>query len=80
MRPTRFNNHPEIIANFYLNCVAGLIGCPGKLRTKLWNRKWCNGSYEMYISTRCRSTQVWVISGETKDLGLVGILQKKQLL
>ena len=35
MRPTvtRLNNHPEIIANFYLNCVAGLIGCPVKLKT-----------------------------------------------
>ena len=30
---TRSNNHPEIIANFYLNCVAELGGCPVKLRT-----------------------------------------------
>ena len=29
---TRLNNHPEIIANFYLNCVAGPEGCPVKLR------------------------------------------------
>ena len=27
------NNHPEIIANVYLNCVAGLESCPVKLRT-----------------------------------------------
>ena len=27
------NNHPEIIANFYLNCVADLGGCPVKLRS-----------------------------------------------
>ena len=34
MRPTvtRLNNHPEIIANFYLNCVAGPEGSPVKLR------------------------------------------------
>ena len=25
---TKSNNHPEIIANFYLNCVAELGGCP----------------------------------------------------
>ena len=30
---TKSNNHPEIIANFYLNCVAELGGCPVKLRT-----------------------------------------------
>ena len=30
---TKSNNYPEIIANFYLNCVAGLEGCPVKLRT-----------------------------------------------
>ena len=30
---TRSNNHPEIIANVYLNCVAGLESCPVKLRT-----------------------------------------------
>ena len=29
----RLNNHPEIIFNLYLNCVAGLEGCPVKLRT-----------------------------------------------
>ena len=29
----RSNNHSEIIAIFYLNCVAGLEGCPVKLRT-----------------------------------------------
>ena len=29
----RLNNHPEIIFNFYLNCVAGLEGCPVKLGT-----------------------------------------------
>ena len=30
---TKSNNYPELIANFYLNCVAGLEGCPVKLRT-----------------------------------------------
>ena len=30
---TRSNNHPEIIVNFYLNCVAGLESSPVKLRT-----------------------------------------------
>ena len=30
---TKSNNHPEIIASFYLNCVAGSEGCPVKLRT-----------------------------------------------
>ena len=30
---TRSNNHPEIIFRFYLNCVAGLEGCPVKLGT-----------------------------------------------
>ena len=29
----RLNNHPDIILNFYLNCVAGLEGCPVKLGT-----------------------------------------------
>ena len=29
----RLNNHQEIIFNFYLNCVAGLEGCPVKLGT-----------------------------------------------
>ena len=29
----RLNNHPEIIFNFYLNCVTGLEGCPVKLGT-----------------------------------------------
>ena len=29
----RLNNHPEMIFNFYLNCVAGLEGCPVKLGT-----------------------------------------------
>ena len=29
----RLNNYPDIIFNFYLNCVAGLEGCPVKLRT-----------------------------------------------
>ena len=72
----RSNNHSEIIAIFYLNCVAGLEGCPVKLRTDCGTE---NCSYAMYISTRCRSRQVWVISCEPKDWGLVGILQKKQL-
>ena len=27
----RLNNYPDVIANFYLNCVAGLEGCPVKL-------------------------------------------------
>lgn len=30
---TKSNNHPEIIANFYLNCVAKLGGYPVKLKT-----------------------------------------------
>ena len=30
---TRSDNHPEIIVNFYWNCVAGLEGCPVKPRT-----------------------------------------------
>ena len=30
-------------------------------------------NYTLYISTRCRSAQVWATQ---KDLGLVGILQK----
>ena len=29
----RLNNYPDIIFNFYLNCVAGLEGCPVKLGT-----------------------------------------------
>lgn len=33
LKVTKSNNHPDIIANFYLNCVAELGGCPVKLRT-----------------------------------------------
>ena len=62
---------------FELCCRVRRLSC--ETEDWLWNRKWCNGSSAMYISTRCRSTQVWVISGEPKDWGLVGILQKKQL-
>ena len=40
-------------------------------------RHFCN--YATYISTRCRSTQEWVISGKPNDWKLEGILQKKQV-
>lgn len=33
LKVTKSNNHPEIIANFYLNLVSELGGCPVKLRT-----------------------------------------------
>ena len=33
LKVTKSNNHPDIIANFYLNCVAELGACPVKLRT-----------------------------------------------
>jgi len=33
LKVTKSNNQPDIIANFYLNCVAELRGCPVKLRT-----------------------------------------------
>ena len=33
LKVTKSINHPDIIANFYLNCVEELGGCPVKLRT-----------------------------------------------
>ena len=33
LRVERSNNQPEIIASYYLNCVAEVGGCPVKLRT-----------------------------------------------
>ena len=33
LKVTKSNNHPDIIASFFLNCVEELGGCPVKLRT-----------------------------------------------
>ena len=62
---TRSNNHPEIIFSFYLNCVAGLEGCPVKLDTDCGTENGVMAA--MQCTFQCRSTKVWFISGETKD-------------
>ena len=47
----RSNNHSEIIAIFYLNCVAGLEGCPMKLRTD------CGTENGVIAATQCTFQQ-----------------------
>ena len=59
---------PEIIVNFYLNCVAELGGCPVKLRTGCETENSAMAAMQC-TPRRCRSSQVWVVSVKPKDCG-----------
>lgn len=76
------NNHPGIIANFYLNYVAELWGCPVKLRTDCGTENGVMAAVQctVFQLRRWRSQQVWVISVKPKDRELLGVLQKKKCL
>ena len=40
LKVTKSNNHPDIITNFFLNCVEKLGGFPVKLRTDCGKDDW----------------------------------------
>ena len=63
----RLNNHPEIIANFYLNCVAGPEGCPVKLRADCGTENGVMAAMKCTFNKMQKRSSMGVISGEPKD-------------
>ena len=64
---TRLNNHSEIIANLYLNCVAGPEGCPVKLRADCGTEIGVMAAMKCTFQQDAEALKYGVISGEPKD-------------